>query len=1088
MSQTKSLLLLLTLCIGISSLLAGSLLKEETIDLIAGTYEYKLGAAPIISSSELIQSADQVLIRDVDYQIDYRKGTVTFISLPQTSQIYVSYLLIPPSLSQPKQSYRVQALSDSLIQNIKPTQKSKLWQGDGKLLINGSKTFAVSFGDEGFDLLQSLYVKLSGEIAEGVSIMAQLSDSESKLTPEGDSKELSSLDQVFIKLKAPRWSLAMGDLDIKHEGTRYMDYFTRFEGVDLQVGRESWAQASYLAGGGENGQCEISIIDGKQGPYYLNPGGELGSLLVVAGSETVYINGIKQERGSDYYIDYAEGSLMFNRMVYSSDKVSVWFKYTGEHYPRHGIMLNLRRELLPGFSLTQRIFSSFDAKDSPLVFDFTPEDRQALQQAGDSDAWSDGASQVEPGQGLYRLITDDAGLSYYQYALADSLADYMVVFSYVGMGNGDYEQFAPGKYRFVGIGLGEWTPQKKLVAPKNTGNVALRAQYQKAQFDLGVEGVFSSHDLNTLSSRDDDDNLGGMLYSWLRFKSKHDKIVPAASLEAEKRWAKTVLLSDYSSQVTNYDQGNLLLADSLAMGNIGLNLEVDFNQYARPSVSLHYIRSEQGIRQYVWRLGWQNKALKYLPASRINSTITSSTSESEDFTSGTSMSNIAEANWAMKWLKIGGSANQRGFKSADDTRKDNFLRLNPFLEMGKAQIARTHLSFILDKTEFRQAAQSTESESQTYVFKQQINTLNHNLQLEYNHREYSAGSDSTRSRYDLMNHRSSSSFLNRALVLVANYQLNQTEFYPRIRELQYIGHGLGTVDSTGVITPNGDWDWAYVTSSQGSLSSENNLQASLYIKPANILPHGILKSINSDISVWGTLQRTGDKSALPRLPIMLNPDRDDDKLIQHNQNYQQNIWIELLPGKLSSQLSWETTQNTDNRYQDRAHSSKDSKGVKLDLNRLGSYNFSLLLQHREEEDNRYASKLSNNNISGFVMRNLGKHKTLRLDAFAFDEKGASTSNTDSFRLRGIGLQPGYRGGWALKGRFSSELKLQYNVRDREGFLSFLPEKRGGFILGFKLNANYRINEFSTISLDYSLDNYPKEKLKHQLKLEFKAEL
>lgn len=1088
MSQSKNLLLLLTLCCGISFLYAGSLIKEESLEITAGVYEYKLSAAPIIAESELIKSAGGVLTKGIDYRIDYRRGIVTLLSLPEISLLSVSYILIPPSISEPKQSYRVQVLSDSLIQNIKPRQKSNLWQGDGKLLINGSKTFAVSFGDEGFDVLQSLYVKLSGEIMDGVSILAQLSDSESKLTPEGDSKELSSLDQVFIKLKAPAWAVAMGDLEVKHEGTRYMDYYTRFEGIDLQVGKKSWGQATYLAGGGESSQCEIKIIDGKQGPYYLNPGGEPGSLLVVAGSETVYINGVKQERGSDYYIDYAEGSLMFNRMVYSSDKVSVWFKYTSEHYPRHGLMFSFQGELLPGFNLTQRYYTSFDSKDNPLVFDFTPADLQALQDAGDNDAWSDGASLVEPGQGLYRLVVDETGFSYYEYALADSLADYMVVFSYVGMGHGDYEQFAPGKYRFVGVGLGEWMPQKKLITPKRTGNLALRAQYKKAQFDFGVEGVFADHDINTLSHRDDDDNHSGMLYGWMRFQPEQKKIKPSISLESEKRWAKTVLLSDFSSQVSNYDQGSLLLADSLAMENVGLNLAVDFNQYAKPSLSVYYIRAEQGIRQYVLRMGWQNKALKYLPASKLNSTITSSTSEIDSFISGLSMTNAAEANWTRKWFKIGGSANQQGFQSADNATKTGFLRLNPFLELGGAQKAKTHLAFILDKNDHTQATQAMENESQTYVFKQQINTLNHNLQLEYNHREYRAQSDSTRSRYDLINHRSSNSFLKRALVLITNYQLNQTEFYPRIRELQYIGHGLGTVDSTGVITPNGDWDWAYVTSSQGSLSSENNLQASLYIKPANILSNKLLKRINSDISIFGTLQRMGDKSALPRLPIMLNPDPNDDKLIQHNQNYQQNIWIELLPGKMSSQLTWETMQNTDNRYQEKAYSSRDTKGMKIDLKRVGNYSFSLQLQHKNEEDNRYGSKLKNNNINGFVMRNFGKHSILRLDAFAFDENGSSTTNTDEFRLWGLGLQPGYRGGWAMKGRFSSELKLQYNFRDQEGFLSFLPEKRGGFILGFKLNMNYRINEFSIVSLDYSLDDYPKEKLKHQLKLEFRAEL
>jgi len=35
---------------------------------------------------------------------------------------------------------------------------------------------------------------------------------------------------------------------------------------------------------------------------------------------------------------------------------------------------------------------------------------------------------------------------------------------------------------------------------------------------------------------------------------------------------------------------------------------------------------------------------------------------------------------------------------------------------------------------------------------------------------------------------------------------------------------------------------------------------------------------------------------------------------------------------------------------------------------------------------------------------------------------------------------------------------------------------------------YRINSFSSLSLEYRFADYPKEKSRHELKLEFKAEL
>ena len=1084
----KVLFLCFCMGLGISFLCAASLLKEESLELISGVWQYTLSSAPLISGSESIESETGLLTRDKDYQIDYKTGQITFLSLQESHFVFVSYILIPASLSKPKQLYQQKVLSDSLLQNIKPTRMNRTWQTDGKLMINGSKTFAISFADDSFELLQSLYVQLNGELSDRVSILAQLSDSQSKLSPEGDSKELSSLDQVFIKLYSSLWALSMGDLELKYEGSRYLDYYSRFEGIDFRLGKQDYIQAAYLAGGGKNSFCELKIIDGKQGPYYLNPQGEPGSLLVIAGSENVYVNGIQLERGRDYYIDYSEGSLMFNNMVYTTDKVSVWFKYTDENYPRHGLLSSSNFQLLPGLNISHRFVSAFDSKHEPLLFEFSAEDLDSLRLAGDRDVWGNGAMKVEPGQGLYRLLVNDEGLSYFEYAQADSLADYLVVFSYVGSGAGDYEQFSHGKYRYVGRGLGDWLPIKRLVAPNSTINSSLRGEYQSKNLNLGMEALVAHHDGNTLSKLDDKDNLGAYLFAWMRYQSQSNSFKPQVSLEYEKRWAQTMLLSDYSSQISGYDQGNLLVPDSLAMQRIGVDMNLDIYRYAKPRFSLQYIRADNHIRQLVWRLGWQNKAWSLLPASNISSTITNSSGDSQSLDSAISMTNNGDVKWQRKWLSFGAVANQQSYSALDKQKSNKFLRLNPYIEIGNKQTALGHLSLNVDRSESKIEDKHNKSESNTYILKQQINTLNHNLLFQYNHRSFVAQADSSRSRYDLINHRSSNSFFNRALLLITNYQLNQTEFFPKIRELQYIGHGLGTVDSTGVITQNGDWDWVYITASKGSLSSENHLQASIFFKPASISSYPLFKRISTDVSVLGTMQLQGDKSAFFRFPFVFKSNPEDEKLINHNQNYQQNIWLDLIPGKLSSQITFENMQNTDRRYQDLSHNTKESIGIKLDLNRIGNNSYSLSFQKKEESDSRYGSKLSNQNVNGLIMRQMSKQSILRMDCLVFEEKGYSMLSDDSFQLWGMGFQPSYRGVFSAKARFLSELKLQYNQRDKEGFLGFMPDKRGGFIMGTKFNLSYRINDFSSVNLDYSLNSYPKESLKHQFKLEFRAEL
>lgn len=1066
-----------------------SLLQERLIALVPGIGTYDLSSGPIIVGSEQISTGDDILLRGIDYRIDYRKGQLTILKDLTAVYISVSFILVPEDLNNSRFLYETKAETDSVFRSIQATKRSSWWQDDGKLLISGSKTFAVSFSDEqAFDLKQSLYVNLSGELAEGVNISAQLSDSQSKLSPEGDSRELSSLDQVFIKVYGKRWELAMGDIELKYLGSRYMDYSSRFEGINATIGSDSYLQAAYSAGGGKPSRIDITVIDGKQGPYYLNPGGQPGSLIVVPGSENVYRNGTRLERGADYIIDYSEGTLMFRILVYATDTISAWFSYSDENYPRHSILSSSNLSITPRWQVSHRVISASDAKDNPLLFQFSPADLDSLQAAGDSDAWGSGATLVEAGQGLYRLLSTPGGISYYQYAESDSLANYLVIFSYVGPQLGDYEQFSSGKYRYLGPGLGEWLPQKRLVSPNSSVNASLRSAYSYGSWDLGAEAVLAVNDANTLSGLDDDDNQGGYLYSWLNYKNARSRWRPELLLDYEKRWAHSVLLSDFSASISDYDLGSAVVPDSLELDSYGLKLGVNLGKSFTSELSVRHLRSDDDLEQSILRFRSSSPAWGLFPRLDIRSTLARTSASLEGLGTGDSNYLFIDGAWSAAWVKWGGLINLQENADISQDLKTSFLRLNPYGEIGNSKSVQTRLAFSADQNKIVDHSVSNSQSSQTWSFKQLVNTTNHNLNLDYNHRRLNLAADSTRTSYDLINLRANDSFLKRAITLISNYQLNQTEFFPRIRELQYVGSGLGVYDSTGVAVPEGDWDYEYITSSTGTMSSERNAQASIYLKPGNLWENDILRRINTDIVISGTEQQEGRQTDL--LSYLFWPGRvfNLENTIYGRQSFQQNIWLELRRNKIIAQLVLDLERSLDNRYQDLSRTYRRSGALKLDFNRVGPYSFSITADNKRDSDSRYHSDVNNFALSSFAQRELGKNSILRLDLRYFEEQGSSQLNSDSYGLYGVALSPSFRSVWGSKGRLSGGLNLQYNQREGDDLLSFLPEKRGGAIIGLNLSAIYRLNAFSTGNIDYTATSYPGEDISHTLRIEFKAEL
>lgn len=415
----------------------------------------------------------------------------------------------------------------------------------------GNISRGVGFGNrQDVTVNSNLNLRLSGTLQNKVEVLAAISDNNSPIQPEGNTQQIQDFDRVFIQISIDSLRATAGDfLMTTPMNSYFMNYNKKSRGLQAQYVEHGKRGTWYLNGEGAISRGRFSRntiagIEGNQGPYRLKGSNGETFIIIISGTEQVYLDGQLLTRGeqNDYTIDYNTGELTFmpSRLITQYSRIVVEFQYSDRNYARSVFRTGTAFQT-DRWTFRANYYREQDNRNQPNQIDLDRYDstsqtsaRQVLADAGDAEYAFiyriDSIQAFDPTIIQY-YKTDSNGFDAYVFAEKNDTTKryFQLSFSYVGANNGNYVQKlsnANGKvFQWVepvsGIPQGDYEPVEVLIPPKSLQMVNVGFDYKINQNTTSsIEVATSNNDLNTLSTLDKEDDVGYALKYGLQNNSK----------------------------------------------------------------------------------------------------------------------------------------------------------------------------------------------------------------------------------------------------------------------------------------------------------------------------------------------------------------------------------------------------------------------------------------------------------------------------------------------------------------------------------------------------------------------------------------
>ena len=474
------------------------------------------------------------------YKIDFAKSQI-YINREKLNQSHVqfdslqiSYRVFPFAIGASVRHKDINRIRPNQFGATNPFQyvidkpAGDIFKTDG-LTKNGSISRGISFGNNQDVVVNSnLNLQVSGKLTDNVTILLAATDNSIPIQPEGNTQQLQEFDKVFIQLSDKKSKLIAGDYVISNQGGYFMRFNKKAQGANFTTAFEiNPAQTDTTKKGVmtvtgsaavSRGKFSRNIIQGiekNQGPYFLRGAEGEQFIIILSGSEKVYIDGVLMQRGqqNDYIIDYNTAQVTFTarRLITKDKRIVVEFQYSDKNFARS--LFHIGDEYRQGnLRIRFNAYSEQDSKNKPVQQQLSDDQKKILASVGDNldQALSSGVDSVgfTTSEVLYAKV-DTLGYTAYVYSTDTTKAHFRLKFSQVPKGNyREISSAANGKvYQWIapvgGEPQGNYEPVIQLLSPKQRQMVTLGADYKiNTNTSLSVETAYSKNDINTFSTKD----------------------------------------------------------------------------------------------------------------------------------------------------------------------------------------------------------------------------------------------------------------------------------------------------------------------------------------------------------------------------------------------------------------------------------------------------------------------------------------------------------------------------------------------------------------------------------------------------------
>lgn len=508
-----------------------SLYKTKTVISDSLTNTIQIDSVALNSNYFKILNKQGKTIDTLNYSVDFNKAQLT-LKQPVNDTLVISYLNFPDFLTQTYALYdtkRIVPNKDGAYIFTVPEKKTSTFTPFEGLNTNGSISRGITVGNnQNLVTNSNLDLQIVGNLSDNIQIRASLQDSNVPLQNGGYSQKMDEFDQIFIELFSTDWSVKAGDLFLENRNSKFLNFNKKVQGISGTLKFENDQSKTTIETAaalvrGQYAKSEFIGQEGNQGPYKLKGSNNQLYILIISGSESVYVNGRKLTRGeqNDYVIDYNSGEIRFTTLfpITSEMRIVVEYQYTDRNYTRFlgygGIKHEREKWNIAGY-----VYTETDIKNQPLQQNLNKEQIEILKQAGNNpelmlapSAYQDSYSENKT---LYKKVFQN-GYEFYQYSNNPTDTLYMVSFSYVGPNNGNYRlanSATIGKiYEFSepvdGKMQGDYEPLIQLIAPTRLTLATVLGEFKpKENTSIDFEVGFSNNDQNLFSPIDDKDNKG----------------------------------------------------------------------------------------------------------------------------------------------------------------------------------------------------------------------------------------------------------------------------------------------------------------------------------------------------------------------------------------------------------------------------------------------------------------------------------------------------------------------------------------------------------------------------------------------------